>query len=151
MTTAALVRAAWNTAVWSNISAQNITPNIYNYDITLDSTKEISKLRYNQEINFITYITTRAQTIRMMSQVEQRVIVEIRYYLEADIEGLNFNEAVTAFETIDGLVINQLGTSWSSTVDYYEIQEGPPAISRISIENLPVWLGVYRYTGFKNI
>lgn len=151
MTTSAQVRTAWQTYIWDNVSLTNLTPNIYSYDITTESTKEMSKLRHNQEINFITFIISRAQTIRMMGQIEQRFNVDIRYYKEANITGSNFNAVVDVFETIDSLVVSGLGVRWNSTVDYYQIQENPPNIQKITLENKPVWSGLYQYVGYKNI
>lgn len=151
MTTSALVRAAWNTKIWTNATITALTAKIYDYDITTNSTKETAKFYHNQEINFITYLVNRTQRIRLMNQIEQRFSVEIRAYKKADTDGVNYNALITQFETIDALVISQLTTTWNSTMDYYTIQDSPPEISQITLEGIPVWLGKYTYTGIKNI
>lgn len=151
MATGLQVRTAWNTSIWSNATIQAITSKIYNYDVTKQSSKEVSKFYLNQEVNFITYLVSRAQRLRIMQQIEQQFIVDIRYYLVADTEGVNYNALLDAFETIDSLVISQLGTTWGGSVDYYELQSEPVAITEIQIENVSVWAGQYKYLGFKNL
>lgn len=151
MTTSAQVRSAWNTSVWSHSTLTSLTTKIYNYDVTTESTKEYSKFRESQEINFFTYLVSRAQRIRIMNQYEQIFTVDIRYYRKADVAGANYNTVIDAFETIDTRVVAGLTSSWGSTIDFYRIQDGPPAISQIQMEGVPVWLGIYKYFGYKNI
>lgn len=154
MSTQSQVRSAWNSAIWSNATITAITPNIFNYDVLREyqtSVKEYAALKHVQETNFITYIVSRAQRIRIMGQVEQKFSVEIRVYKEADVEGTNFNAVLDTFETIDSLVVSQLGNTWSSTVDFYSLQESAPEVTKVALDGVPVWLGTYTYTGVKNV
>lgn len=149
MTTSASIRAAWLSAVFNNSSITAITDKIYAYDITLESVKEFSKLRYNQQTNFFLYLVSRAQRVRIMGQMEQIFTVEIRYSKFADVPGVGWAAVADVFETIDSLVSSGLGGSWSNTVDYYRIQDGPPSISQVEMEGLPIWTGSYKYFGYK--
>lgn len=149
MTTAAQVRSAWLTNIFQNASITALTDKIYDYDVTLETTKEFSKLRYRQEINFMLYLVTVAQRVMMMGQYEQAFTVEIRYGKQADVAGTVFKAVADVFETIQTLVQTNLTGSWGSTVDYYRIQNGPPNIVQQEIENIPIWIGTLKYTGFK--
>jgi hypothetical protein len=54
-------------------------------------------------------------------------------------------------ETIDSLVVSELGHQWDSTVDFYRPQEGPIEVSQAkNADDRPFWLATYTYTGFKN-
>ena len=151
MSTAALVRAAWATNIFEHATVLAYTTKIYDYDITARSQKETARFRYNTGINFFTYLTTRGHEVKEMGGASSSAIahfnyqVEVRYYLEADTEGTNFNAVVDRLGTIDGLVVTQLGKTWDSTVDFYRPQQEPPTIQLIELDNKPVWLGVYRY------
>jgi len=151
MTTSATIRSAWNSAIWTNTSITAMTEKIYNFEVLQLSTKETARLRFNQEINFFTYTVTRASRIRPMSQIEQKFDVDITRYLQADVAGDNYTQLLNDFETLDALVLSGLTSSWSSTVDFYRTQDGPPSVTLQEIEGVPVWVGRYKYTGFKNI
>lgn len=151
MSTSGEVRAAWDSKIWTNATITALTTKIYDYDITTGSTKETAKFYHNQEINFITYLVNRTQRLRLMGQVEQTFNVEIRSYKKADTDGVNYNDLITQFETIDSLIISQLTSTWDDTVDYYTIQSSVPEISLITLDGIQVWLGKYTYTGIKNI
>lgn len=149
MSTAAQVRAAWLAAVMGHASVTSITDKIYDYDVTLESTKEFSKLRYDQALNFFLYLVTKANKVLMMGQYQETFTVEIRHVREADVPGANWKLVESAFETITGLVQTGLTGSWSNTVDYYRVQEGPPTIVAQQLEGLPVWSGSYKFFGIK--
>lgn len=149
MTTSAQVRTAWSDNIWDHTTIQALTTKIYDYDITTESTKEFTKLREDQQINCFTYVVSRAERILILNQTEHTFTVRIRYYRQADIPGVNFNDLITAFETISGLVVSELTSSWDGTVDFYRVQPEPPQISLIQMEGQPVWVGDFRYFGFK--
>ena len=149
MSTVAQIRTAFSTYVFTNASITVLTDKIYDYDITLESTKEYSKLRYRTEINFLTYLVTRAQKPLIMGQFEQTFTVRIRYGKQADVAGSVFKAVSDVFETIQDLVQNQLGSTWNNSVDYYRVQNGPPNMEQQEIENLPVWVGTYEFLGYR--
>lgn len=149
MSTAAQVRAAWLADVMGNSSVTTITDKIYDYDITQESTKEYSKLRYDQQLNFFLYLVTKGSKVLMMGQTLEEFAVEIRHTREADVPGANWKAIVSAIETIVGLVQSSLGATWNDTVDYYRIQDGPLTIIGQTLENKPVWTGSYKFFGYK--
>lgn len=151
MTTSAQVRAAWDSRIWQHATAQAITDRIFDFDLNLASTKEVARLRKDQEFNFFLYLVSRAERIRPMGQTEQTFNVDVSYYLEVDTEGDNFSAVVDTIETISGLVASQLTTSWNNTVDFYSLQSGPIEVTRETISGVPVWAAKYRFIGFKNI
>lgn len=151
MATSTSIRSAWATGIFANSSITAMTDKIYNFEVLELSTKETARLRFEQEINFFIYLTTRAQRIRAMGQIEQVFSVEVRRYLEADVAGLNYTKLIDNFETLDALVLSGLTSTWSNTVDFYKTQEGPPEVQLEEIEGVKVWLLTYRYFGFKNI
>lgn len=151
MTTQAQVRSAWQISVFNNPTIQAITPKIYPYDVTKQSTKEILKFRYNQEVNFITYIVKRSQQMMIMGQIAQAFEVELSYYKVADTDGVNFNSVLDFFESLDTIVISGLGQTWGGIIDYYQTQEQSIEIEQIDLEGEAIWLGRYKYIGFKKI
>lgn len=154
MSTQADVRAAWAANIWTAESIKEITPQIFDYDVLREfntSMKELSSLYYNQEINFIVYIISRSQRLRMMGQIEQTFTAEIRVYRQANVSGSNFNDLLDAYEAIDSQVVSSLDSNWATTVDYYTPQPGPAVINKIEINNIACWSGTYLYTGVKNL
>jgi len=151
MTTAAQIRTAWNTKIWTHASVTSITTKIYDFDLKIESTKEAGRLRYNQEINFFTYIVTSKERLRLMGQREQEFTVEVSYYKRADVDGSNFNDIMNVLETVTGLVRTELTSSWDSTVDFYRHQSEQPSITQITIDGVAVWLGRFIYLGYKNL
>lgn len=151
MATSTSIRSAWATGIFANSSITAMTDKIYNFEVLELSTKETARLRFEQEINFFIYLTTRAQRIRAMGQIEQVFTVEVRRYLEADVAGLNYTKLIDNFETLDALVLSGLTSTWSNTVDFYKTQDGPPEVRLEEIEGVKVWLLTYKYFGFKNI
>lgn len=151
MTTLAQVREAWRTDVFEQSTILSLTPQTYNYELNLESTLEVTKLRYEGRINAFQYITNRALRLRLSNQTEQRFEVSIEYFLEADTTGEAYNDVLEAFETIDTAVRANLGSNWNSLVEYYQAQTDVIQINQRTIENIAVWVGSYRYLGFKNI
>lgn len=151
MTTSAAVRSAWNSSVWQHATVQALTPKIYDYDVTLESTKELSKMLHNQVVNCFTYLVTRAQRLRVMGQVEQTLKVEITYFREYDTAGTAWKACVDAFETIDARVVAGLSGTWGGVVDYYQLQSDAPNISLQQIGGRSVWVAKYTYQGIKNL
>lgn len=151
MTTSSVIREAWQTNVFEAAAIQDITPKIYDYDITQESMKEIAKLLHETKVNCISYLVTRAQRLRAMGQIEQTFDVAITYMLEYDTDGESWKACADAFETIDSQVITALGGTWDSTVDYYRLQSAGPIINLQQVGGRSVWVGRYTYQGFKNL
>lgn len=147
--TNATVRAAWAASVFANASITALTDKIYDYDVTLESTKEFSKLRYRQELNFFTYVVTRAERVMIMGQTEQIYTVRVRYTRQADVAGTVYKIVSDAFETIQDLARTALTTTWGSTIDFYRVRNGPPNIVQQTLENLSVWVGELDFMGYK--
>src|SRR5690606_14137076 len=109
---------------------------------------------YNQEINFFTYLvmrTRRQLDVAGGTSNATRFIhtVQLFYYLEKDISDTdyNYNSVIDRLETVDGLVISQLGKTWNSTVNYYEMTDARAPVL-VEIDGKRVWRGQYTYAGY---
>jgi hypothetical protein len=155
LSTAAQVETAWTTAILDHATIQAITTNSFTYEVTDGSQAEIDLLAYAQRINYIELLVSRAigpQELGGAAQAECKFEVEIRYTRQKLIEGDTLNGASYAavsdfFDTVIGLVYSQLGVSWSSTVDFYTHQDGPPKVSEVPVGGVPCWRGSYTFTG----
>ena len=152
MSTAAQVRSAWNSKIWTNANITALTTKIYAFDMVTMATiskKHDRKLREAREYNFIQYRVSKARKYEMTGQIVYEYPVTIQYFRQADIDGGNFNAIEDAFETIFTYVRSELDDNWNSTVDYYRTQEERPDISEFIINDEPCWMGQYEYTGYK--
>ena len=149
MSTSTLIRAAWKTFVFDQDDIQAITPNIYDYDITQNSQHELKKLRHDQEINFITYTVSRTTIGELIGARTYKYRVEVNCFREVDRTGSNYKAASDLFETITDNVVTTLGTSWSSTVDFYTLPTEPPRTAQVTIGTKQVWRSTQIYTAQK--
>ena len=149
MSTLATVRSAWLTNVWQNASVRALTDNIYAYNVTKESEKEVRKFFAEGAVNAIFYTVKKAQQLMLGNQVRQTFTVTISYYLDADPSSDNYNTLLDAFETIDSIVVSNLSSRWGATVDYYTTQTGPVDPSQQDLDGRPVWVGEYVYQGIK--
>lgn len=145
MTTLAQVRSAWDTSIWSHASILAITDKIYDYDVTIDSTFELYKLRYNQEVNAFVYVVSKYERLGFGGTKYEEFEVNVRYYRKADVAGANHKAVYDAYETLIALVRTSLTHTWGGTVGAYRNQDSPPQISQITLEGVPVWLGTYKF------
>lgn len=153
MSTPSDIRSQWATDVWADASVSALTSRIYDYDITQQSGFEKAKLRHGQEVNFFTYLCTRGWRNRGLGSAgpmsTNRFIyylhrVEVNYYLEYDTSGANFNNVIDRLVTVETAVQANLGTSWSTLVDFYRLDEvREPTI--VTIDDEPCWRGVNVY------
>ena len=159
MTSSASIRAAWKTGIFNNAAILAITPKAYAFDIiaNIASISEDSLLYHEQQINFFTYIASRKSetgSIRGSNTAASRFshTIEITYNLKKDIgeADFNYNALIDRLEIVDDLVLSELGKTWSSTVDYYELTEfSPPTLK--TLEDREFWSAGYTYTGFKTV
>lgn len=154
MSTSAQVQAAWKTGVFDNATIQAITENAFGYEISDESEFESARLFEDTEINFFQYLIGRGQRhAASIAYAGQTVIydyvVEITYILEADPQGANWTIVRDAFDTLWSVYASNLGSTWSSTVDGSAPQAGTPQITRATLDNRPIWRGVYQFTGYK--
>jgi hypothetical protein len=143
------IRAAWESAIWQHATVKQITDKILKYEHTEESASEQDKLFFNQRLNFIEVVTSRAVVAAQIGTRAYRCTypVEVRYTLEKDLDGDNFAAVGDTINTLIGLVESQLGFSWSGTVDNYTHQEEPFAITQEVVAGVPAWRCVYRFYG----
>ena len=149
MSTAAQVRTAWSTNVFEKANVQAITTQIHDYDITQDSQKELSKLRFEQQINFITYTVSRTTIGQLIGARTYRYRVEVSVYRETDISGSNYKAASDAFETITDNIVEYLRSSWGDTVDVSTLPIETPRVAQVVIGTRNTWRATQIYTAEK--
>lgn len=150
MTTSSDIETAWNTAVWAHADITDYTTQIYQYPISKDSETEAARYYYNQEINFIEALTVRdefsQETTRILGRANTyRFTVTVNYFREIIPEGTAYQAVRDFFETLADTVRTELGRTWTSTVDFYRPQEGPPDISEVLIDSRRAHRGTYRF------
>lgn len=152
MSTAAQIRAAWASQVFSDGTITAITDKAIAREFTEESKAELSKLRYEQEYNFFSYPVIRRATNRLIGgSVTYEYEVEVNYYLEADAAGVNYTAVQDAFDAVDALVLSGLGNNWNSTVDFSELPDTGPEITSILIGDKQCWRGRKTYSAIKTV
>lgn len=151
MTASTAIESAWESAVWQDVSIVGVTTNIYTYPITKKSETEAARYYYNQRINFIEAITTRdelyQETARILGRaITYRFTVTVNYYREIEPDGSSHGIVRDFFETLADTVRDELTRTWSSTVDFYRPQEGPPDITEVTLDTRKCWRGTYKFT-----
>lgn len=153
------IRAAWKTAIFDSATIQAITTKAYAYDVlaNIASVSEDSRLYFQQEINFFTYLVTRRAEMGSIRGTAGSVaryshLVRVDYHIGKNIgeTDQNYNLAIDSAESADDMVRSALGKTWSSTVDYFEQSDfrGPELIT---LDEREVWRVGYSYIGFKTV
>jgi hypothetical protein len=144
------IEAAWTAAIWSHEQIQAITDKVHDFEVTAFSEFEIERLSCNQEINFFEYVISRGvegEQIGNSPEVLAFFPVEIRYTRQVDTEGAAFRQVRDALLLVQTLVHTELGYGWGGTVDRYDVQSEPPAVTQADIDGTAVYQGVIRFTG----
>jgi hypothetical protein len=143
------IEAVWQNTVWEHPDIVAITPNAYQYDVSVQSELDFNLLCHEAEVNFFLAKTLRRAEPILTQQTRYTFQVEVSYYLQqADIAQNTYRTVRDRLETLDDLVHTALGKSWGSTVDFW--QGGiPTAIREIEISERICWTGAITYTAFK--
>lgn len=150
MTLSSVIEAAWDAAIWTHADILAITDRIHKFQVTTDSEYEVSRLYFEEKINFFEVFTGRYQNYLQTSStvgrtIQYHYIVEVNYYKEVGTDGSHFTDVRDAFETLFGLVVSELGDTWSSTVDIWNPDNAIPTIAETTISNKKCWKGTYRF------
>lgn len=150
MSTAKQVETAWE-PVWAAAAIKDYTTKIYKYEVTQDSEVEIEKLLYQQEINFIQVLTTRASRFEMAQAVVYTYTVDIQYVRSKDTTGATWALVRDFFETLWDRVRADLSADWGATVDYWQPQDAPAEITEGEIAQEKVWIGKFQFAASKQV
>jgi hypothetical protein len=157
LSTTAQIRTAWLT-VWQHATTQAITDKINFFDIAknIKGTTERELIRSEQRINFFQCLyrprETQLSEIRgSASSGKYKHVVEVIYFLEKDLTDASFgeNDAVDSLEAIDALILSSLGTSWTSTVSFYQVT-GVITPEMTELDTKDVWRLGFQYTAFSH-
>lgn len=138
------VLSAWAT-VMAHATIQAYTTKIYANRSIPQSEKEVSDLRYGQKVNAVFYEVTQGQEYAATRTLKRIYTVRVTYIIEKDTAGANWKTCRSFFDDLFTTVHNQIGTSWSSSVDFFT----PPAdvtVSEDTLSNKAIWRGEATYT-----
>lgn len=145
MSTPSQIRAVWADNVWNQDTVTDITENIYDYPVILDSQSEAGRLYYKGVINFFQYLVTRApDEFETSNKVTYKHRVEVNYYKELDKTGQAFNDVIDTLISIESLVRTQINDNWNSTVDFHRIVRVDDPVLEI-LDGREVWRGLTLY------
>lgn len=144
------VRTAW-AELFKDSQIQAITAKSYFYDILDESETDIAKYHHNQEINFFVCLVSTGYEYKVFGEILETYSIEIKYYKFDNKSGSNQLAIRDALETLVSRVRAVLGVTWTSTVDYYNIQDTSISLENINLAGEECWLGRVRFTGFKSI
>lgn len=149
--TSALVRAAWQTRLWSHAGVLAVTPKIFLYDIAADAQTRVAELYHQTRVNFFTCVVRRATEVLPQRQARYTFQVQVAYYLQqADVPGTTFNTVVDRLEAVDALVLSELAGTWGGAVDFYRGGD-PSDVSTVEVDGKQCWTGRMTYTAVKTI
>lgn len=151
MTALSAVRTAWSN-VLENATVQGYTANQYTYNIAGTTNESISNtgLFYAaSQLNFVQYEFIKNQNFAQTKEKNEIFNVIISYYREIDIDGDNFRSITDFFDSLFDVVRSEIGYSWNSTIDFYEV--GDVSMTTDQLDNRACWVGTCTYTGTKNI
>jgi len=150
LTRSETIREAWRTAIWDHADIQDITEVLIEHDISEDSFHELARLRSTttRDVNFFAFRVSRGIQYMINNKISLLFSINISYVRRADPDGLNYNLALDAIETLQELVVSELGTTWSSTVGGSMPQNEPPSIAVTTIGEERVFKADYNYQGF---
>lgn len=143
------IRTAWEDKIFEHATVQAWTTNFFSYDVTKEFEKEVSLFLFATEINFFVFLVNRFREEGKSNRASFTYPVTIKYHLEVDPDGLNYNRVLDRLESLDSLVISQLTRTWNGTVDFYRSQSDPISMSIEQLDGRSYWIGQVIYTGFK--
>lgn len=150
MSTSATIRTAWDAAIWQHATVRGWTDKIYAYDILADSQFAVAKFAYQGKINFFTYEATRESALELSRQLTYQHQMVVTYYLQqTDMAESTYNTLVDRLETLDDLVISQLGSRWSNSVDFYNGAQ-LSGVKIVEIDAKRCWTSSYTYLATKS-
>lgn len=153
MTTSADIRTLWNTQVLQDATIQAITDRTFSYDIAILTSKNENDLKYEQEINFFTLVVLRSiaygETAVKGSPNSYSYMFEVRidYYREALGDGTAYNAAIDNMDTLNTVILTNLGLRWDSNVDNSR-QSNTQLPELVDIQGIQVWKSSVLWTGW---
>jgi hypothetical protein len=151
LSTSAQVQTAWESAIWQDATILEITDAIFPFDVTTESESETGRLYSGQELNYFQYTIRRSSQIVALGQIEHQFTVDVQYTRQSSPDGDNWQLVRDTFDTLFDLVRDELGASWTNTVDFWRPQEGAAEITQITLDETLAWRGAYRFTGFQTV
>ena len=142
------IKDEWTRAVFQNPLIQAISPIVLYHDITEDAHLETSSIRYNQETNFWMFSCSRAP-YAMSIGYAYRVNYSARvvYTKKADPRGNAWFECIDAIETLQEVIITELGSQWGGLVGGSSLPQTPPEPTITNIVDEPVFTIQYNVQG----
>jgi hypothetical protein len=147
-TSSETIRAKWRTKIWQHADILAVTTSILEQEITEVTHKEISRLRFATKINFFSFRVRRGIETLMAGKYRLRFFVDISYTKWADPDGANYNDVIDGIETVQDLVMSELGGTWDGLIASSEPQDGAPEVSVVTIGDEAAFKADFSYSGF---
>jgi hypothetical protein len=142
------ILSVWQNKIFDHPDIKAITERVLYHDASFDSHLEVSSIRYQQEINFFAFSVSRAPTTLIGGSY--RAVFEARttYTILADPRGQNYIKAIDAIESLQEIVISEIGESWDGLINGMSLPQTPsfPVVTNIIDE--PVFQIQYNVQGF---
>jgi hypothetical protein len=148
LTTPEDIRVKWRTSIWNHASILAITDKVLEQDLTEETHKELSRLRYDQKINFFAFRVLQMTEQLLMGKYRLRFQVEISYTRWANPSGSNYNLVADTMALVQNLVLSELGSTWDGLVANAEPQNSFPNVSVVTVGDEPAFRAEYSYTAF---
>ncbi len=152
MTTEAEVRSKWKTKVFDDATIQALTTKAHAFIVTDVSEKEVTQLLFNKKINFFEYLvscTERSITAGQENRRQYEFRVDVRYTVQKDVSGANFNAVADGISAIRNKANSALGTDWDEIIDYTGLEVAASPIAEETIGGIKCWRQSIGFTGFK--
>lgn len=122
------IREVWRSHVWANPVITDYTEVIVEHDLSEEFHQEVAKIRHNQQINFFAFRVRRSFLPLLHEKIRLLFFINVSYTRWADPQGRNYNIVLDGIETMQELVVTELGSTWGGVVHAWSPQEGPPVI-----------------------
>lgn len=142
------IRDEWKRAVFEDPKIQAISPIVLYHDITEDSHLETSSIRWRQQIDFWMFSCARSPyAVGVGGGYRVGYEVRIAYTKKADPRGIAWFECIDAIETLQEVIINELGSQWGGLVGGSTLPQEPSFPSVTNIVDEPVFTIQYNMQG----
>lgn len=141
------IRDTWEHYVFKNSAITNISPVVIYHDITEDSHKENSYIRHNQKTNFWAFDISRAPVESTLGGFRVQYLARCSYTKWADPRGQAYFDCIDAIETLQEVIVSELGNDWKEKVNGSELPLQPSFPEIQTINNEQVFTIRYNVTG----
>lgn len=150
--TSAQVAAKWNEKIWTNAAITAITTQIFKFETTEESQKEVEDLYEDTILNYFEYSVERNERVTEIGGAQNPYFifkVSVRYTKQKDTTGDSYTDVRDAIETLCDTVRSQLGSDWGGVVENITTDPiAPSDTTSAAVNNTDVWQQTVNFTAF---